>query len=93
MVCDEREIVKNYYNKRNNQGYEYAYIYPGINKVLQAAGRVIRTDKDRGIIALLDNRILEHTYDYLIPREWNDMYMVNVNNIEGLVKEFWDTQK
>ena len=61
--------------------------------MLQAAGRVIRTDKDRGIIALLDNRILEHTYDYLIPREWNDMYMVNVNNIEGLVKEFWDTQK
>ena len=55
MSC-EREILKEYYQEENGQGFDYAYQYPGMNKVLQSAGRVIRTQEDTGIILLLDER-------------------------------------
>lgn len=90
MVCNEREILRKYYDIRNNAGYEYSYIYPGVNKVLQAAGRVIRTATDKGVIAVLDERLLENTYDLLLPREWNDMYVVNARNVGRLIREFWN---
>lgn len=90
MVCNEREILRKYYDKKSNQGYEYSYIYPGINKVLQAAGRVIRTSEDKGVIAVLDERLLDETYDMIVPREWDDLYVVNVRNIENLIKDFWN---
>lgn len=50
QVCNEREIVKQYFSGIGSDGFEYAYLYPGMNKVLQSAGRVIRTEKDRGLI-------------------------------------------
>lgn len=56
QVSDEREILKNYYDERGLSGFDYAFRYPGMNKVLQAAGRVIRTSEDRGVILLLDER-------------------------------------
>ena len=70
MVCTEQEILKGYFDKREQNGFDYAYQYPGMNKVMQAAGRVIRTMEDRGVIALLDDRFLRADYQTLFPREW-----------------------
>ena len=55
QVCLERELLKYYFDRKNLNGFDYAYLYPGMNKVLQSAGRVIRTDQDRGVIALWMN--------------------------------------
>ena len=59
QVCLERELLKYYFDRKNLNGFDYAYLYPGMNKVLQSAGRVIRTDQDRGVIALLDERFMD----------------------------------
>ena len=72
QVSCEREILKEYYDAKGEQGFDYAYRYPGMNKVLQAAGRVIRTRKDRGTILLMDERFTGRDYRMLFPREWND---------------------
>lgn len=70
MVCTERDIIKDYYDLNKNMGFEYAYIYPGMNKVKQAAGRVIRTEKDEGILILIDERYNYKAYESLLPKEW-----------------------
>ena len=64
----ERELIKEYYN---SDGDAFSYIYPGINKVMQAVGRVIRTEDDRGRILLIDDRYLSRTYSELLPSQWN----------------------
>lgn len=56
QVCNDREILRSYFDGRKLSGFDYAYLYPGMNKVLQSAGRVIRTEEDRGVILLLDER-------------------------------------
>lgn len=88
QVCNEREILKQYFDKQNENGFDYAYLYPGMNKVLQAAGRVIRTEKDRGIIALLDRRFQDRQYQNTFPREWSDIKYCNVKQIEEYIKKF-----
>ncbi|GAA0070543.1 ATP-dependent DNA helicase [Clostridium sardiniense] len=67
-ISIEREIIKDYFE---DKGYDYAYIYPGINKVLQAVGRVIRTEEDEGKALLVDDRYLTSKYKSLLPREWD----------------------
>ncbi len=89
QISNEREILKNYYDERTGNGFDYAFRYPGINKVLQAAGRVIRTAEDKGIILLLDERFMQHDYDYLYPREWDDRIVCNSNQVKQLVSDFW----
>lgn len=89
MVCSEREILKKYYDEHNRNGFDYAYKYPGMNKVLQAAGRVIRTDEDYGIIALIDERFLQRDYRMLFPREWEDCKVIDTKNADKVVKHFW----
>ena len=74
-------------------GFEYAYVYPGMNKVLQAAGRVIRTKEDVGIILLLDERFLEYNYSRLFPREWDNYCVCNLNNANNCINDFWDRFK
>ncbi len=91
QVCNEREIVKNYFDGRGENGFDYSYRYPGMNKVLQAAGRVIRTAEDVGIIALLDERFLQFPYQKMFPREWETFEMVCVNNVADRVERFWDS--
>lgn len=90
MVCTEREIYRGYYDDVNGNGFAYAYLYAGMNKVLQAAGRVIRTYEDIGQILLLDERLLTRQYQELFPREWFPYDIVNINNVEEKVTEFWD---
>ncbi len=91
QVCYEREILKDYFDERGGFGFDYAYRYPGMNKVLQAAGRVIRTADDIGTITLLDERFLQPSYLKLFPREWSDFQIVNQENICKYVERFWDS--
>ncbi|MBF8983207.1 ATP-dependent DNA helicase [Lutibacter sp. B2] len=72
QICLERNIIKDYFNEKNNKGFDYSYTYPGMNKVLQAAGRVIRTEKDKGVVLLIDERFNYSSYRKLFPREWNN---------------------
>jgi Rad3-related DNA helicase len=90
QVCSEREILKQYFDKQGENGFDYAYLYPGMNKVLQAAGRVIRTENDVGVVALLDERFRGQEYQKTFPREWKDIAYCNENNIREKVKGFWD---
>lgn len=89
QVCLERELIREYFDENMNGGYEYAYLYPGMNKVLQAAGRVIRTQEDTGVVALLDDRFLQNSYRALFPREWNNYQVVDQKSIETAVAAFW----
>lgn len=92
MVCSTQEILKGYFDERQENGFSYAYVYPGFNKVLQAAGRVIRTANDRGVILLLDSRFLERQYDGMFPEEWRGMQIVNVENFRKKIQLFWDAE-
>ncbi len=93
QISNEREILKQYYDKQGLSGFDYAFRYPGINKVLQAAGRVIRTQEDRGIIVLLDERFLQSDYNALYPREWKNRIVGNVETVDAEICKFWETTK
>ncbi len=92
QISLERNLIKNYFQESHEAGYEYAYIYPGMNKVLQAAGRVIRTETDRGVILLIDERFARPPYSDLIPDHWHPLHHLK-NTPKGhtleLVQEFW----
>lgn len=90
QVCTEREILKKYFDAQGSDGFDFAYKYPGMNKVLQAAGRVIRTAEDVGIIALLDERFLNPSYLKMFPREWKEYEKVSLEQIGKRVERFWD---
>ncbi len=72
QICLEREIIRDYFQKMINRGFEYSYMYPGMNKVMQAAGRVIRTETDKGIILLIDERFALAQYRRLLPKHWRN---------------------
>ncbi len=91
QVCKERELLKNHFDDQGQNGFDYAYRYPGLNKVLQAAGRVIRTVEDIGIVALLDERFLQMSYRRLFPREWSAFETVSVETVSKRVERFWDS--
>ena len=89
QVCAERELLKDYYDSRGMDGFAYAYRIPGMNKVLQSAGRVIRTKEDRGVILLLDERFCEWEYRGMFPREWTDVRSCGLWNVEEELAAFW----
>lgn len=93
QVGQEREILKQYFEAHGGEGFDYAYRYPGMNKVLQAAGRVIRTKEDKGVIALLDERFLQREYRRLFPREWEEYTVCSHENIGNVLENFWREQK
>ena len=90
MVCTENELFLEYFEENKGSGFDYAYKYPGMNKVLQAAGRVIRTDKDKGAILLLDERFLQEGYQELFPREWYPYNIVTKNYMGTCINDFWN---
>lgn len=92
QICNEREILKQYYDRRGMDGFAYAYQYPGMNKVMQSAGRVIRTDEDRGVILLLDERFCQRQYREIFPREWADFALCSLGNVERKLQDFWDKE-
>lgn len=89
QVCNDREIIKGYFDKKKMSGFDYAYLYPGMNKVLQSAGRVIRTEKDKGVILLLDERFLSRRYQDIFPREWSEIGRCRLEDAEKKMEEFW----
>ena len=84
-------LLSNLYSPKNTAffGFDYAYRFPGMNKVLQAAGRVIRTAEDIGVVLLLDERFLQSTYRSLYPREWEQVQVVDKGNVAEKLAEFW----
>lgn len=89
MVCDEKELFKFYFDEKNGHGFDYAYLYPGMNKVMQSAGRVIRTTEDTGAILLLDERFLNSAYQNLFPREWFPFETVTAVSMKEALQKFW----
>ncbi len=89
QISNEREILKNFYDKQRGAGFDYAFRYPGMNKVMQAAGRVIRTATDKGVILLLDERFLQYDYQRLFPREWEGYQICDKETVGAKVREFW----
>ena len=92
MISFENNIIKEYFNKDGKNGFDYAYVYPGMNKVLQAAGRVIRSEEDRGAILLIDSRYATRKYRNLYPREWFHFKLINKNSYKEL-EDFWKDKK
>lgn len=76
MVCDENNILKDYYEVLYQNGFDYAYTYPGFTKVVQAAGRVIRSETDRGVVLLIDERFSYLKYQELMPKHWKNKKMI-----------------
>ncbi len=94
MIGTEREILKGYFdNIRPRSGFDYSYLYPGMCKVLQAAGRLIRTVDDRGVVALLDNRFQRYEYRQIFPNEWGNLQICDINSVGKMVDEFWIENK
>ena len=91
QLGNEREILRSFYTENGENGFDYAYRYPGMNKVLQAAGRVIRTREDHGVILLLDERFRQREYSNLFPVEWNDRKTCILSNVEAQLQKFWES--
>lgn len=90
QVGTERRILQAFYEEQGENGFDYAYRFPGMNKVLQAAGRVIRTTTDRGTILLLDERFLTREYLSMFPREWGDYRICTIGQTKETVRNFWE---
>jgi Rad3-related DNA helicase len=90
QVGSERELLKKYFDDKGENGFDYAYRFPGMNKVLQSAGRVIRTAEDIGVVALLDERFLTAQYLGMFPREWRRYEAVSVDVVSKKVESFWN---
>lgn len=89
QLSTEGELLRDYFEKKGKKGYDYAYRFPGINKVFQAAGRVIRTAQDEGVVVLLDNRMLMENHVKLFPMDWDNYQEVTLQNIRDVVEKFW----
>ena len=85
----ERELIKAHFAHRLDAGFEYAYLYPGINRVLQAAGRVIRTEKDSGVVLLIDQRYGRYQYKSLLREEWAPVRVQDPQQLADSIRKFW----
>lgn len=90
-ICKERNIIRKYFGT-NKVGFEFAYVYPGINRVLQASGRVIRSAKDRGAVLLIDRRFNSPLYRSMLPPHWNSHFISNGDHLEKGIKKFWEQE-
>ncbi|HPT71376.1 MAG TPA: ATP-dependent DNA helicase [Candidatus Cloacimonadota bacterium] len=79
QVCLERERIREYFDSTNHMGFEYAYMFPGFNRVFQAAGRVIRSETDKGVVLLIDDRFAHLRYKRLFPSEWSHYLLIESN--------------
>ena len=90
QISKEQEELKNYFDEKNQQGFYYIYQLPGFNKIMQAAGRVIRTEEDRGVIMLIDQRFSRKDYMQLYPTHWSKGVVVHdLNSMLNQLKQFW----
>ena len=87
----ERDILRDYFHREKGKGYEFAYLYPGMNKVLQGVGRIIRTERDKGAALLIDDRYLQGAYEKLMPQEWCPYKVIrNPKELKEELLDFWD---
>ncbi|MBQ3028627.1 MAG: ATP-dependent DNA helicase, partial [Lachnospiraceae bacterium] len=95
LVCEERELFRRYYDEQEDgkDGFSCAYLYPGMNKVQQAAGRVIRTMEDKGAVLLLDDRFAGMQYTSLFPKEWYPYETVTLSSVKEQLEKFWKTKE
>ena len=93
QIGSERELLKQFYDNRGEDGFFYAYLCPGMNRVLQSAGRVIRTETDRGIILLLDERFTRSRYRSLFPAEWTRIAGCTAGTTRRQASLFWEEQR
>jgi DNA excision repair protein ERCC-2 len=89
-ICPERDLIRSYFDGRG-AGFDFAYRFPGINRVLQAAGRVIRTDQDRGALLLVDQRFCRSTYQGLLPDQWATAIVGSDRQLKNRLKRFWSS--
>jgi len=89
-ISSELNIIKEYFDKTREDGYAYAYTYPGMNKVMQAAGRVIRSEDEKGVVILIDDRFASVEYKMIMPEYWRHIkYIGNARDLLGQITEFW----
>jgi len=89
-LSPERELIRHHFSIHNEPGFQYAYLYPGINRVLQAAGRVIRSEKDKGAVLLIDSRYSQLQYNSLFPMEWRTHNVGSNIHMKRIFQEFWE---
>jgi Rad3-related DNA helicase len=93
-ISTELNIIKEYFDRTRENGYAYAYTYPGMNKVMQAAGRVIRSEDERGVVLLVDDRFATPEYQMIMPEYWSHMkYLNNAKDLLDTVVNFWKNDK
>jgi DNA excision repair protein ERCC-2 len=91
QICLERSLIQQYHNEREEPGYEFAYVVPGFNRVMQAVGRLIRSETDRGVVLLADSRFGRQNYEELMPEWWKPVELAhNAKEVSEIVKKFWD---
>ncbi|MBU2552319.1 MAG: ATP-dependent DNA helicase [Proteobacteria bacterium] len=88
-ISPERDLIREHFAQSRGAGFEFAYLYPGINRVLQAAGRVIRSETDRGVVLLIDERFSWTQYRALLPREWRPVRVSGRKGLEAVLERFW----
>jgi len=92
QICLEQNLIRNYYDERDSAGFTYAYTFPGMNRVLQAAGRVIRSSDDRGLVLLIDRRFGQELYRGLFPAHWEQPEITRrPEEIGRAVAAFWSS--
>ena len=92
-ISPEQDLIRDYYDQTCQAGFEFAYQYPGFNRVLQAAGRVIRTAADRGVVLLVDRRYATARYRNLMPPEWRLQRAPGLDHLKRVVQGFWNGGK
>jgi len=89
QLCTERDLIRDYFQAQNGAGFDYAYTFPGMNRVLQATGRVIRSETDRGVVLLIDARFAEARYRRLFPHWWHPAPVKSRSEIQAALRKFW----
>ena len=89
QLCIERDLIRDHFQAQNGAGFEYAYTFPGMNRVLQATGRVIRSETDRGVVLLIDRRFSEPRYRRLFPPWWQPVRVKTCGEMQDALRKFW----
>jgi DNA excision repair protein ERCC-2 len=88
----ERDLIRDYFQEKTGAGFDYAYAFPGMNRVLQATGRVIRSETDRGMVLLIDARFGERRYQKLFPKWWHCVRVENEEQVRKAAESFWNVE-
>ncbi len=92
-ICMERDLIKDHFETKLQAGFDFAYRYPGFNRVLQAVGRVIRTTRDQGSVLLVDNRFATRRYRALYPDEWQPVSPRSDKPVAHILAHFWTKER